>query len=65
MNSSRKTEDHIVKGREPLLVAEAGAPYAAAPADPVAAWLDLMDVVEALAPRQQASASARLVECGL
>ena len=36
--------------REPLLVADAGVPYRATHVDPVAAWLELMDVVEALAP---------------
>lgn len=36
---------------EPLLVAEGGAPYGVAPeGDPVAAWLDLVEAVEALNP---------------
>lgn len=36
---------------EPLLVAEAGEAYRALPeGDPVAAWLDLLEAVEALAP---------------
>lgn len=38
---------------EPLLVAEAGLPYITLPdGDPVAAWLDLMEVTEALCPQR-------------
>lgn len=37
--------------REPLLVAEGGVRYHGVPKDPIAAWLDLMDTVEALASR--------------
>lgn len=36
--------------REPLLVADAGAAYRATPADPIEAWIDLMETVQALAP---------------
>ena len=35
---------------EPLLVAEAGVRYEVVPADPIAAWFDLMETVEALCP---------------
>lgn len=38
--------------REPLLAAEGGMHYHGAPKDPIAAWLDLMDTVEALASRK-------------
>lgn len=53
MNSSRMVKPQP-GSREPLLVGEAGVPYRAVPADPIAAWLDLMETVEALASRQVA-----------
>jgi hypothetical protein len=47
MNSSlMSVDEHRI-----LLVAEAGAPYVSVPAgDPIAVWVDLMEVVEALCP---------------
>jgi hypothetical protein len=48
MSSSPKSADE----RRILLVAEAGVPYVSVPAgDPIAAWIDLMEVVEALCPK--------------
>ena len=48
MNSSPKSTDE----RPILLVAEAGVPYASTPAgDPIVAWMDLMEAVEALCPK--------------
>jgi hypothetical protein len=39
-------------GKEPLLVAEAGLPYrTVVEGDPFEAWMDLMEVVEALCPQ--------------
>jgi hypothetical protein len=38
--------------REPVLVGEGGLPYTPEPCrDPLVAWMDLMEVVEALCPR--------------
>ncbi|WP_162457075.1 hypothetical protein [Pseudoxanthomonas kalamensis] len=43
--------ERLVSDRGPLLVAEAGPPYRAVPeGDAIAAWLDLMETVEALCP---------------
>jgi hypothetical protein len=43
-----------------LLVAEAGVPYQPGPlADPIAAWLDLMEAVEALCPKWPQQAAPR------
>jgi len=35
----------------PLIVAEAGVAYAPRHKDPITAWIELMEVVEALCPR--------------
>ena len=51
--------------REPLLVADAGVSYRATPVDPIAAWLELMEVVEALAPPLPPSAPLRLHDARL
>lgn len=52
MNSSTNKMAHRSNSdREPLLVAEGGVPYTAIPdGDPIAAWLDLMETIEALCP---------------
>ncbi len=46
MNSSPKAEDDQVP-----IVSDAGVPYKPQYRDPTAAWVELMDVVEALCPR--------------
>lgn len=53
MNWSNKAAMESVEAdRPPVLVAEGGIASQASPhADPIAAWMDLMDVVEALCPR--------------
>lgn len=49
MNSSPKSTGPEAK---PLLVAEGGVGYVPPPQpDPIAAWVELMEVVEALCPR--------------
>lgn len=54
------------KNREPLLAAEAGRPYEIVPeVDGIAAWLDLMDVVEALCPSPPAKEPLILRDCRL
>jgi hypothetical protein len=56
MSSSPKSADE----RRILLVAEAGVPYQPGPlADPIAAWLDLMEAVEALCPKWPQQAAPR------
>ncbi len=51
--SSTGTPKPKADRREPLLVAEGGVRYRGVPKDPIAAWLDLMETVEALASRKQ------------
>lgn len=53
MNSSNKAAvESAEPGLPPVLVAEGGAAFQASPhADPIAAWIELMEVVEALCPR--------------
>lgn len=54
------------QNREPLLVAEAGMPYTIMPeGDGIAAWLDLMEVVEALCPSPPAKKPLILRDCRL
>ncbi len=57
---------HPADEHEPLLVADAGVPYRAAPAgDGVEAWLDLMAVVEALCPAAPVPQPLILRDCRL
>lgn len=53
MNSSRKsTATQADTGTAPVLVSEGGAAYHPQRSnDPMAAWMDLMEAVEALCPR--------------
>ena len=53
MNCSNKAAiDSVEAGPPPVLVAEGGiAPQASRNADPITAWMQLMDVVEALCPQ--------------
>ena len=47
-----KAMHHKDTKQTPLLVAEAGLPYSVRPqGDPIDAWLDLMETVEALFPQ--------------
>jgi hypothetical protein len=46
MNSSQKITNNV-----PHLAAEAGVPYTPDHRNPIAAWIELMEVVEALCPR--------------
>jgi hypothetical protein len=47
-----KAMHHKDTKQTPLLVAEAGLPYSVRPqGDPIDAWLDLMETVEALCPQ--------------
>ncbi len=50
--SSSGTPRSKADRREPLLAAEGGLRHHGVPKDPIAAWLDLMDTVEALASRK-------------
>lgn len=45
--------DHDQPTAQPVLVASAGLPYRRLPADPIAAWLDLMDTVALLRPARE------------
>lgn len=38
---------------QPVLVADAGLPYRQPPADPITAWLDLIETIELLHPVNQ------------
>lgn len=53
MISSRKSTDTGYSARrEPILAGEGGLPAPVEPTrDPIAAWMELMEVVEALCPR--------------
>ncbi len=52
MNSSPKSIAPVADNRPALLVAEAGVPYRPdSRGDPIVAWMDLMEAVEALCPQ--------------
>lgn len=51
--------------REPLLVAEAGVACRAEPADPIAAWIELMEVVELLSPAPEPRPPRKLTDARL